>query len=307
MSAVRDAVPGYLGLRRAVGFKLERHDRLLADFASYLDQAGAAAITTGAALAWATLPQRAQPVSWKARLCVVRGFARYLATIDPATEVPPASLLTCRRQRPAPYIFTNSEVTALLITAGRHRRHLPAATYPALFGLIAAAGLRESEAINLDNTDVDLAAGQITIRDSKFGKSRQLPLHPTTVAALHRYVAQRRQMCPRPRVPAFFISAAGTSLFGTNVRAEFHRLVKLTGVGSAARVSPRIHDLRHSFAVATLMDWYRDGGDVAARMPLLSAYLGHVSPVSTYWYLEAVPELLTLAARRLEPRAGEEL
>ena len=299
MSAVSDAIPGYLALRRALGFKLTAHGRLLESFAAYLEQTGTPAITAEAALAWATLPQQAQPVRWKARLCVVRGFARYLATVDPTVQVPPAGLLACRRHRPAPHVFSNAEIAALLAAAGRNRWHLPAATYPALFGLIATAGLRVSEAINLDNRDADLTAGVLTIRDSKFRKSRQIPIHPTTAAALRRYVARRDQLCPRPKVPALFISAAGTRLTYTNVRAEFRKLATVAGLGSRGGGVPRIHGLRHSFAVQTLASWYRDGGDIAARMPLLSAYLGHVSPESTYWYLQAVPELLTLAAERL--------
>ncbi len=299
MSAVSDAIPGYLALRRALGFKLASHGRLLESFAAYLESTGAPAITTEAALAWATLPRQAQPVRWKARLCVARGFARYLATVDPAVQVPPEGLLGYRRQRPAPYVFTDAEIIALLAVAGRNRWHLPAATYPALFGLIAVAGLRVSEAINLDDRDADLDAGVLTIRDSKFRKSRQIPIHPTTAAALRRYAARRDHLCPRPEAPALFISAAGTRLTYTNVRAEFRKLAALAGIGSRGSGVPRIHGLRHSFAVRTLAGWYHDGGDVQARLPLLSAYLGHVSPESTYWYLQAVPELLTLAAERL--------
>ncbi len=305
MSAVSDAIPGYLALRRALGFKLAKHGRLLESFAAYLEQAGAPTITAEAALAWATLPQHAQPVRWKARLCVVRGFARYLATVDPAVQVPPAGLLACRRQRPVPHVFTDAQIAALLAVAGQNRWHLPAATYPALFGLIAATGMRVSEPINLDDRDADLDAGVLTIRDSKFRKTRQIPVHQTTVAALRGYVARREQLCPQPKAPALFISAAGTRLTYTNVRAEFRKLATLAGIGSHDGGVPRIHGLRHSFAVRTLASWYRDGGDVQARLPLLSAYLGHVSPESTYWYLQAVPELLMLAAERLHRDLGQ--
>lgn len=300
MSKLRDAIADYLRLRRALGFKLAAHGRLLTSFADYLDQAGVPTITTAAALAWATQPQGAQPTQWKARLCVVRGFARYLATLDPLAEVPPTDLLAYRRQRPAPYLFSPGEITALLAAAGRLRSPLQAATYPALFGLIANAGLRLSEAIRLDDGDADMPAGLLTIRDTKFGKSRQLPLHPTTVAALGHYAEARERLCPRRRVPSFFVSATGRRLIDSTVRAVFRGLIRSAGIGSGAPSPPRIHDLRHSFAVASLLGWYRDGGDVAARIPLLSAYLGHVSPASTYWYLQAAPELLTLASQRLE-------
>ena len=184
MSAVSDAIPGYLALRRALGFKLTAHGRLLESFAAYLEQAGTPAITTEAALAWATLPQQAQPTWWKARLCVIRGFARYLAAADPAIQVPPAALLACRRRRPAPHVFTDAEITALMAVAGRNRWHLPAATYPALFGLIAATGLRVSEAINLDDRDADLDAGVLTIRDSKFRNYAEGAVMPSPVTGL---------------------------------------------------------------------------------------------------------------------------
>lgn len=305
MSALRGAIADYLQLRRSLGFKLAAHGKLLGSFADYLDQAGITTITTAAALAWATQPQGTQPYRWQARLCVVRGFARYLATVDPLAEVPPADLLAYRRQRPAPYLFSPAETAALLEAAGHLRSALRAAAYPALFGIIAAAGLRLSEAIRLDDDDVDLTAGLVTIRDTKFGKSRRVPLHPSTVAALRRYAEQRDRLCPRRRGPAFFISATGTRLIDTNVRATFRVLIRSAGIGSGTASHPRIHDLRHSFAVATMLDWYRDGGDAQARLPLLSAYLGHVSPASTYWYLQAVPELLTLAAARLEHPAEE--
>jgi integrase/recombinase XerD len=305
VSAVSDAIPGYLELRRAFGFKLAGHERLLESFAAYLDQQATPGITTEAALAWAALPQHAQPTRWNARLCVVRGFARYLATADPAVQVPPAGALPRRRRRPTPRVLTDAEITALLAAAGRNRWHLPAATYPAVFGLLAATGMRVSEVINLDDGDVDLEDGVLTIRDSKFGKSRHIPVHETTVAALREYCARRGQLCPRPATPALFVSAYGHRLAYPCVREQFATLTRLAGIGPRDGVRPRVHSLRHSFAVATLAGWYRDGIDVAPRLPLLSAYLGHVSPESTYWYLQAVPELLTLAAGRLDRDPGQ--
>jgi integrase len=300
MTSLRDAAGNYLALRRALGFKLSKHGPLLDSLAGYLETAGLETVTADAALAWAMLPRQAQPFRWKARLAVARGFARYLAAYDPAAEVPPAGLLEARRNRHVPYIFTGQEISALITAAGQHRWHLPAVTYPALFGLIAATGMRLSEATGLDDADAGLDTGTVTIRDSKFGKSRRIPLHPTTAAALRRYRDQRQRLRPAPADPALFVSAAGTRIIGTNAEAEFRRITALTGTGAAAGARPRIHDMRHTFAVRTLVGWYRDGADVAARMPLLSAYLGHVSPVSTYWYLQAVPELLALAAQRLE-------
>ncbi len=300
MTGVRDAAGSYLALRRALGFKLAGHGPLLDSLAGYLESAGLETVTADAALAWAMLPQQAQPARWKARLGVARGFARYLAASDPEAEVPAAGLLEARRNRHAPYIFTGQEISALITAAGQHRWHLPAVTYPALFGLIAATGMRLSEATGLDDADADLDAGMVTIRDSKFGKSRRIPLHPTAVTALRHYLDRRQRLVASLGEPALFASAAGTRIIGTNARAEFRRITALTGTGAATGACPRIHDLRHTFAVRTLAGWYRDGADAAALMPLLSAYLGHVSPVSTYWYLQAVPELLALAAQRLE-------
>jgi integrase len=246
-----------------------------------------------------------QSYRWKQRLSVIRGFAVYLHALDPTTEVPPADLLAYRRQRPTPYLFSDADISGLLAAAGGLNHPLRAATHRTLFGLIAATGIRCGEALALDRDDIDLDAALLAIRQTKFNKSRQLPLDPTIVAALHDYTCKRDRLCPRPTLPSFFVSTAATRLASRRVRAVFADLVDQTGLQPRFGSSrPRIHDLRHSFAVATLLDWYRDGADVAARMPLLSAYLGHASPASTYWYLQAAPELLALAARRLEQPIG---
>ena len=300
MTGLRGQARDYLALRRAMGFKMEKYGPLLDSLAGYLDDAGLQSVTTQAAVEWAMLPQGVHPHRWKQRLDAARGFARYLAASDPAAEVPPAGLLDARPNRHRPYIFTRQEIAALMTAAGQHRWHLPAVTYPALFGLIASTGMRLSEATGLDDSDADLDEAMLTIRDSKFGRSRRIPLDATVTAALRDYLEWRRALRPAPAAPALFISAYGTRLLGHHAEAEFRRITALTGTGASAVNPPRIHDLRHTFAVRTLTGWYRDGGDVAARMPLLSAYLGHVSPVSTEWYLHAVPELLTLAAQRLE-------
>ncbi|MDL4813088.1 tyrosine-type recombinase/integrase [Actinomadura opuntiae] len=303
VTGFRGQVRDYLALRREMGFKMEKYGPLLDSLADHLEDAGLASVTTQAAVEWAILPQATQPHRWKARLDAARGFARYLAASDPLAEVPPTGLLDARRNRHQPYIFTGQEISTLLDAAGQHRWHLPTVTYPALFGLIASTGMRLSEATGLDDADTDLDEAMITIRDSKFGKSRRIPVDETVVAALRDYRERRRGLRPAraaPAAPTLFISAYGTRLLGKHADTEFRRIIALTGIGASAVHPPRIHDLRHTFAVRTLASWYRDGGDVAARLPLLSAYLGHVSPVSTYWYLHAVPELLTLAAQRLE-------
>lgn len=301
MSELSSALADYLQLRRALGFALERPASLLASFVAFADAEGAGYVTTGLALSWAAQPAGADRSWHGARLSVVRQFARYLQAIDPRTEIPPAGMLPGRSRRAEPYLYSAAEITALMTAASAIRAPLRAATYQALIGLLAVTGMRVGEAISADRRDADLAGGIITVRQGKFGKSRQVPLHPSTVTALDAYARMRDESIPRPGTPAFFVSLAGTRLIYSNVHSTCRRLVRAAGLQPrSARCRPRIHDLRHSFAVTTLISWYRDGGDVAARLPLLSAYLGHAEPASTYWYLEAAAELLTLAAARLE-------
>jgi integrase/recombinase XerD len=307
MSGLRDALGDYLSLRRSLGFKLERSGQLLADFVSFAERADAPAVTTELALAWATAPADADPAWWRARLAATRPFARYLAAFIPGTEVPPAGLLPGPVSRRAvPYLYSPAGIGALITAAAAIRTPLRAATYQTLIGLLAVTGMRAGEAIRLDRPDVDLRAGLLTIRESKFGKSRQLPLHATTVAALAGYATVRDQRHPRPATAAFFLSLTGTRLIYKNVHFTYHRLTQAAGLSPRSpQCRPRIHDLRHSFAVTTLLRWYQDGGDVAAQLPLLSAWLGHADPASTYWYLTGTPELLALAATRLETSIQE--
>jgi integrase len=179
---------------------------------------------------------------------------------------------------------------------------LRAATYQTLIGLLAATGMRVGEAIRLERRDMDWEEGVLTIRDSKFGKSRELPLHPSTTDALERYARFRDQQQPRPLAPSFFMSTAGTPLFYSSVWLTFSGLLRAAGVGERSSVTPRIHDMRHAYAVCTLIGWYRDEKNVAARIPRLSTYLGHREPRNTYTYLSASPELLALAAARLQDK-----
>jgi integrase len=306
MSGLHAHLEDYLELRRGLGFKLGRAGQILEGFAGYLEQAGAATVTTEHALAWATAPADADPSWWRARLAAVRPFARYLVPLVPGTEVPPPGLLPGPSSRRAvPYLYSGAEISALIAAASAIRTPFRAATYQALVGLLAVTGMRVGEAIGLDRGDLDSGQRLLTIRSGKFGKSRQLPLHPATVQALDSYAELRDRSRPRPASPALFISLAGTRLIYKNVHRTFHQLTKAAGLRpqSAAR-RPRVHDLRHAFAVSILAGWYRDGGDVAARLPLLSTWLGHASPADTYWYLTGTPELLALAAARLD-RQGE--
>ena len=305
MSTLRTAAEEYLAVRRSLGYKLELQGRLLLDFTGYLERTGAATVTVAAAVAWATQPAGAAPVWWKQRLSVVRCFARHLATLDPACEVPPTDLLPARYRRRTPYLYSPAEVAALVHAAGTLAVPLHAATYQALISLLAATGLRVGEAMALGRCDVDLDTGLLTVVRGKYGKSRRVPLHSTTTEMLRRYADRRDRLCPAPAAGSFFVSTAGTRLLASSVDGVFPQLLSLAGVPTPpGGRRPRVHDLRHSFAVATLLDWYRDGGDVHARLPLLSTYLGHTSPAHTYWYLHAAPELMALAARRLETSQG---
>ena len=298
MSDLRHAVTDYLAIRRALGFQLRGYDRLLGDLVDDLQRAEASTLTIELAVAWASKPAGARPFRWKTRLSIARGFARYLQTIDPATQIPPSNLLAYRRARPAPYLYSAAELDALLDATDTLRSPLRAATYRTLLGLLAVTGMRVGEAIALDRDDVDLREWRLAIREAK-RDTRQLPLHPTTVAALHAYARRRDQLCRVPAAPSFFVSTAGTRLIYECVRETFIKLRRVAGLERTSRPGPRIHDLRHSFAVQTLLGWHRAGIDVAAQLPLLSAWLGHRHPASTYYYLQAAPELLALAAERL--------
>jgi integrase len=297
MSRLHEALADYLSVRRAMGYKLERAGKLLAQFVSYLDDADVAAVTVDHALAWATLPAAGSVNWWAHRLSVVRGFAVYLSTVDPATQVPPTDLLPCQHKRSIPYLYSDDELAATEMLS----TPLRTATYRTLLGLLSVTGLRIGEAIRLDRTDNDTRAGLLTVRSTKFGKDRQIPLHPTTMQALTAYLSRRDRLCPRPATAAVFISTAGTRLRCCNVNWTFLKLVDRAGLAPrSASCRPRLHDLRHTFAVNTVLDGYRTGADFHARLPLLSTCLGHVHPANTYWYLSAAPELLALAGQHLD-------
>jgi integrase len=301
VSALRAALADYLALRRGLGYRLERAEKLLAQFVAFLEERGHEHVTIEGALAWARGPAGGSPGWWGQRLSVARGFAAYLNTLDPAHEVPPGDLLPARSGRATPYLYTDAEIAALIEAARRLRAPLRALTFSTLVALLAATGLRIGEALGLDRADLDAEEGILTVRAGKFAKARELVLHPTSVRALQGYLASREELCPRPASPALFLSLAGTRLLYCNFHLTFLRLVAEAGLGPrSGACRPRPHDLRHSFAVSTLAAWYRAGADVGALLPRLSTYLGHVSPSATYWYLEAAPELLGRAAERLE-------
>jgi integrase len=305
MSTLAEHAQNYLRVRRALGFKLLGEGVLLAEFVACANAAGRSTVTTEFALEWARQPAGGSPNYLSRRLRAVRSFARYLRALDPACEIPPLELLPASKYRPAPYLYRDEEIVALMAAADSLRPPLRAATFRTLIGLLACTGLRIGEALHLDRDNVDLGDGVLTVRDSKFGKSREVLLHATTVAALAEYCEIRDRLCPHPTQQSFFITTRGTRIAHPTIYLPFRALLeqaRITHPVPGRHV--RVHDLRHSFAVKTLLGWYRDGRDVQARMPLLSTYLGHVDPAATFWYLSAAPELLGLAADRLEQAEG---
>jgi len=302
---LRDALADYLRVRRRLGFEMPQDGRLLERFVKFLERAGAERITTELALEWARLPVHAHPHRWRQRLSVVRGFARHLATIDPASEIPSKDLLPAHRPRIPPYIYTDEEILALMAAAGGLRPPLRAACYQTLIGLLAVTGMRPGETLALDRQNVDLRHGVVHVRAGKQKRQREVPLHISTVRALRGYCRVRDARWPEPSTPAFFISTRGGRIGHRELNWTFTGLIREVGLeGRGARARPRPHDLRHALAVHMLLDWHQAGNDVDQRMPLLSAFLGHVDPASSYWYLEAVPELLELVSRRLEQLPG---
>ncbi len=307
MNPLDQAVTDYLSIRRSLGFQLHEVETHLRSFVRFLQAEGTSCITRELALRWATQSKDVQPSTWAWRLAVVRRFAIWHSATEPRTEIPPAGLLPHRYRRKPPYIYTKKEIEQLL---GQTQQLLSptglrAHSYTTLFGLLVATGMRLGEALNLDRPDVDLRLGILYIRRAKFGKSRYVPVHPTTADALKRYAAVRDRVFPTLTTPAFFISEHGRRIGMTMAEETFARLsqqIGLRGPTPHRGRCPRLLDMRHVFASRTLVHWYRTGIDVERELPKLATYLGHVHMRYTYWYLEAVPELLQLATNRLIQR-----
>lgn len=297
------AAGDYLALRRRLGHKLADTERVLDRFVVFLDYVGADTVTLDVALEFILDPDL-DPSSTNPsrRLQAVRGFARYLVGIDPATEVPPAGIVSYRAPRRTPYLFTDDEITLLMTTAAASARTVQRAVMlQTLIGLLAVTGMRVGEALRLCDDDIDRDAAVITIRATKFGKSRQVPVTADTIDALDACMEVRDKTLKTPSWPNVFVSGIGTPIAYTYFCFTFRRAVSTAGIGDAAPVlRPRIHDLRHRFAVRTLIGWHRAGLDVGAMLPRLSTYLGHREPRYTYRYLTGTPELLAHAAALLE-------
>jgi site-specific recombinase XerD len=309
MKSLSKVLQEYLTLRRALGFKLKDDGRCLAQFVSFLEKKGASYVTTENAVCWAVKPQGAQPGHWARRLRIVRVFAEYLSAQDPRTEIPPKNLLPNRYRRKPPYIYTDEQVMRLIEAASRLPSTVPsttglrAQTYSTLLGLLSVTGMRIREALSLDRENVDLTQGILTVTGTKFGKSRLVPVHPSTQHALQQYGQFRDHIYPRPKTQSFFIDQRGRRLGYSGVLETFLRLSREIGLrGPRDSKGPRMHDFRHRFAVSTLMHWYETGADAKRQIQVLSTFLGHVEVSDTYWYLSAVPEFLQLVAARLERR-----
>ena len=297
---LRLALAEYLQTRRALGYTLARTEKLLNQFVGYLLASEAAGISTESALSWASLPEKSEG-SWRNyRLSVVRTFARYLSISDTTVEVPVMGLLPYSPPRATPYLYSATEIMALMDAASILSCPQRQGTMATLVGLLATTGMRVGEAIQLDMNDIETDRQLLRVRDTKFGKTREVLLHPTAIAALEKYRADRAQWQPRSDCPALFLSLAGTRLLYCNVHHSFQRMLVQAGLSArSGKCRPRIHDLRHSFAVASMLDAYTAGGDGQEQLALISTYLGHTDPAATYWYLHAAPELMAAAADRL--------
>lgn len=305
VSALRQAVHDYLTLRRALGYKLEDYNSPLLEFVAKVEESGNPVITTAAAVHWACLSSGASATTKALRLSKVRGFAKYVHALDPRTEVPPSKLLPHNpKRRPTPRLYKQEEIPALMNAARELSGDLRPHTYATMIGLLAVTGMRLGEAINLDRSDLNDREALLLIRDSKFGKSREIPLHPTAVAALQAYASKRDRVIRRPRSPSFFLSQAGSRILSQNFELCFPGLLRRVGLPDQAKHRLRVHELRHTFTVQTMIDWYKASADPKALMPILSTYLGHLNPSNTYWYLTAVPELVVMAVERVEKNIG---
>jgi integrase/recombinase XerD len=304
MPTLRQAAEEYLSLRRALGFRLHDVGLALMRFLAFCEKEGAEVVTADLARRWA-ISTNTSPARMAWRLRVVRDFTIHHQASDPRTEIPPRDLFPYRYHRKNPYLYSDEEIGRLLQAAqelhpGKGLRHQ---TYATLFGLLASTGLRVGEALALDGADFDWQLGMLVVRQSKYRKSRLVPVHASTLDRLRQYQEKRNRIYPTPKTSAFFVSERGGRLPYKTVLGIFRRLceqLRLQGASTSRR--PRIHDLRHRFAVNTLIRWYREGADVERCLPRLSTYLGHGCCSHTYWYLTAVPELLRLATERLEQK-----
>jgi len=317
MNILRKAAADYFKLRRGLGFKLERNETRLRQFLTFLEERKTLRITTQLALQFATQDPQLSGPTMANRLSVVRAFARYHRGADPTAEIPPLGLLPAKSRPAPPYLYSEAEILRLLEGAKNYPSwnrfpgpwwgRFQAGTFQCIFGLLTVTGMRVGEVLNLQPEDIDWTQSVLTVRNAKFGKSRLVPLHPSTLKALAAFVRHRdrffARLQPRPKLTHFFVTSRGTRLRVTHVDRVFLAISRQIGLRAPeARRGPRLHDLRHRFATETLLRWYRSGQPVDRLLPVLSTYLGHTHVTGTYWYLRCTPELLAAAGDRLERR-----
>lgn len=312
MSGLLQALKDYLEIRRALGFDLRTAERRLRGFLAFMEEQSATSITTDLALRWARQPAGGEPATWAQRLANVRHFAAWYSARDPRTEIPTEGLIPHSIRRKPPYIYSDEEIVSLVQAARdlRSSNGLRGYTYSTIFGLLAVTGMRVSEVVALDLEHVDLEEGLLTIQRTKVGKTRIVPLHVTSRDALQAYAEERNRLFPVTTTRSFFLSERGSRVTDCSTRYNFAKVSRMVGLrgpveGYRHGRGPRLHDMRHRFAVRTMIDWYRAGLDVEREIPKLSTFLGHVHVNDTYWYIEAVPELLRLATERLVGRHEE--
>lgn len=312
-TTLQSFVEQFLDERHRLGFASRTMGHALRSFATYVDaQALTRPLRIEVMASWARCPKNASddPLTWARRLKVLRPVARWFRQFEPDTAVPDRSIFGSVGQRLAPHIYTEQEIADLLAAAHRLQPPLRGATYETLFGLLAATGLRLSEAVHLLDRDVDLKSGLLQVRQTKFAKSRQVPVHPTTLAALRRYATRRDHEVATTEEAPFFVGTRGRrhgcmpSL--RQVDRVFQQLREQLGwVNRGAHATPRVHDLRHTFVVRRILRWQEEGVDIDQQMLALSTYVGHANVTNTYWYLSAVPELLARAAQQFEPLTAD--
>jgi len=317
VNTLHQAAANYLELRRGMGFKLQRDTARLRHFVSFMAERRTTRITTQLALQFATRDSNVSPCTMSMRLSMVRAFARYVAAYDPATEVPPVGLLPNASRPAIPYLYSETEIARLLQAAKNHpaSTHFPDPSWQryrgwlwySFFGLLAVTGMRLSEVRNLRDEDIDAQEGVLRIQQAKFGKSRLVPLHRTMLRALGTYIRHRNcffaHRHPDITPQRLFATRSGTALGNLVVYRRFRNILHQIGLrGPNDRRGPRLHDLRHRFAIETLVRWYRAGEQVERLLPVLSTYLGHTRVTGTYWYLRCTPELMEAAGDRLERR-----
>jgi integrase len=296
-------VKEYISYKRKLGFKLRIEAQQLLNFAKYADKSGhAGPVTTELILKWARLPQKASQLYQARRVEVVRCFAKYQAIFLPKAEIPPSQILGPAHRRTEPYIYSQQQISALLeaCTQLTPVNGLRPRTYATLFGLIACAGLRISEALKLSRNDVDLVNGIVLIAETKFHKSRLVPLDPSASKALRKYAKFRDQYHPITKSEKFFLSETGNSLPYSTVCHTFGSLRKKLRWCIKGKRPPRIQDMRHTFACRRLLLWYEEGVDINHAIYSLSTYLGHVKVSDTYWYLTGIPDLFAVAVKKFE-------